>query len=52
MSKTAIISMNRRRLLLGTAAFIVAGIFEPVMSDVSSDIVIQDGWLLKKGDLS
>lgn len=49
---TTVIKLSRRKLLVGVAACMIGSGFQPILNGLSSDIVIQNGWLLKKSDLA
>ncbi|MDP2732783.1 MAG: hypothetical protein Q8O63_06695 [Hoeflea sp.] len=52
MSDSTVIKMSRRKLLVGVAACVLGSGFEPILNGFSSEIIIQNGWLLKKSDLN
>jgi len=51
MSDSTVIKMSRRKLLLGAAACALGGAFQPVLNGYSDEIIVRNGWLLKKSDL-
>lgn len=51
MPESTVIKMSRRKLLVGIATCVFASGFQPLLGRISDEIIIQNGWLLKKSDV-